>query len=555
MPVMTGPLASLEQLKSSYGGEYALSKLALLGRLERSELRTARAVTRLHDMLCFLRAYPDDARILAQVERMLATFHRRSDLVRHRAALVDSGIAGTAVRYRFFWSTARWLARRWPQRFRFDRRDAEAAQRLRTALPLLVTPAESAWLKESRISAFAALDRMRAAGETDAVFVVGRVEAMPGDSASREAFYDAIDAACVLEPTPGAPSGTHEKHAGAPVSFQARPLRRTRPELRKQAVLAPRAVHELEPRKGIRLLDLARSVMVTRFRDLDAFAYGDPREMRLIDDGEGLAFMVNGVVPERRALIAGTFGYLTLHNGVPVGYGDLIVTGRSVAVAFNTFEAYRGGEAAWTFARLLAMLRHLFGSTSFILHPYQIGHRNEEAIASGAWWFYYKLGFRPRAPEARRIMCEELARMKSDPGHRSDRATLRRLAAAHLFFDLDASRPGRLPPLAEIGMRVARDLAARAGADRERAVDECRSEAMHRLGLRSLQGFTPGERLAWVRWAPLVASLPGLSRWSAAEKRALVRIVRAKGGRRESDFVALFAAHPKLERALFGGRG
>ncbi|OGA19673.1 MAG: hypothetical protein A3H32_05540 [Betaproteobacteria bacterium RIFCSPLOWO2_02_FULL_63_19] len=551
MRVMTGPLPSLEQLKSSYGGEYALVKLALLGRLARSELRTARAVSRLHDMLCFMRAYPDDARVLAQVERMLGTFHRRSDLKRHRAALADSGIAGTAVHYRFFWSTARWLARRWPERFRFDRGDAEPAQRLRAALLFLVTPAESAWLKESPISTFAALDRMRAPGESDAVFLIRRVETMPGDSASREAFYDSIDAACVLKPAPGAPSRTDEKHAAAPVSFQARPLRRTRPDLRAQAALAPRAVHEFAPRKAIRLLDLARGVMVTRFRDLDAFAYGDPRGVRLIDDGEGLAFMVNGVVPERRAVVPGTFGYLTLHNGVPVGYGDLIVTGRSVAVAFNTLETYRGGEAAWTFARLLAMLRHLFGSTSFILHPYQIGHRNEEAIASGAWWFYYKLGFRPRAPEARRIMREELARMKSNPGHRSDRATLRRLAASHLFFDLDAARPGRLPPLAEIGERVAGDLARRAGADRERAVKECSSEAMHLLGLRSLQGFTPGERLSWVRWAPLVASLPGLSRWSAAEKRALVRIVRAKGGRRESDFVALFAAHPKLERALF----
>ena len=72
------------------------------------------------------------------------------------------------------------------------------------------------------------------------------------------------------------------------------------------------------------------------------------------------------------------------------------------------------------------------------------------------------------------------------------------------------------------------------------------------LGLRSLAGFTRSERLAWMRWGPLVASLPGLTRWSVAEKRDLVRIVRAKGGRQESDFVALFAAHRKLEQALFG---
>lgn len=544
-------LTSLEQVKGSYGQGYAGTKLALLIRLEHRGLRTARGVIRLHEVLCFLRAYPEDARVLARTERMLGNFHRRPDLRRHRAALADSGIAGTAIYYRFFWSAAHWLARCWPERFQLDRGDVEPAQRIRAALPLLVTPAESAWLKESRVPAFGALDRLRAPGETDAVFLVRRVEAMPGNSATREAFYDSIDAACVLKPASGAPSRTHAKYAGAPISFQRRPLRRTRPDLREQIGLAPRAVHELSPREGGHLLDLARGVMVTGARDLDAFAYGDPRDVRIVDDGEGLAFMVNGVIPGRRALIPGTYGYLTLHNGVPIGYGDLILVGRSAAVAFNTFETFRGGESAWTFARLLAILGHLFGTRSISLDPYQLGYRNEEGIATGAWWFYFKLGFRPQAAQARRIMQEELARMKAQPGHRSDRATLRKLAAWHVFFDLDTSRPRGLPPVAEVGARIAQDLATRAGADRERALNECSREALVLLGLRSLQGFTSDERLAWMRWGPLVVSLPGLSRWSAAEKRAMVNIIRAKGARREGDFVALFAAHPKLEQALF----
>jgi len=49
-------------------------------------------------------------------------------------------------------------------------------------------------------------------------------------------------------------------------------------------------------------------------------------------------------------------------------------------------------------------------------------------------------------------------------------------------------------------------------------------------------------------------ALSGLSRWSAAERRALARVVRAKGGRRESDFARLFDAHPRLTTALFSRR-
>src|SRR3990172_2846173 len=98
----TRTLTALERCKDQYGAGSAEAKLALLVRLERADLRSARAVWRLHEVLCFLRAYPDDARLLAQVERMLARFSGRADLKRASAALSDTGIAGTAIRYRFF---------------------------------------------------------------------------------------------------------------------------------------------------------------------------------------------------------------------------------------------------------------------------------------------------------------------------------------------------------------------------------------------------------------------------------------------------------------------
>jgi len=63
-------------------------------------------------------------------------------------------------------------------------------------------------------------------------------------------------------------------------------------------------------------------------------------------------------------------------------------------------------------------------------------------------------------------------------------------------------------------------------------------------------GWSAGERLAWRRWAPLVCILPGVSAWSPAEKAALAAVVRAKGGRRESDFVRAFDAHAKLRAAV-----
>ena len=137
--------------------------------------------------------------------------------------------------------------------------------------------------------------------------------------------------------------------------------------------------------------------MITRERDLAAFQYADPRDAFLVDDGEGLAFALVGMLPERRLLLPAVYGGLTLQNGVPIGYVQLDLLGRHAELSFNQFETFRDGGAARVFARLVAVTHHVFGCDQFSIEPYQLGHGNEEGIESGAWWFYHRFGFRPHA--------------------------------------------------------------------------------------------------------------------------------------------------------------
>jgi hypothetical protein len=298
------------------------------------------------------------------------------------------------------------------------------------------------------------------------------------------------------------------------------------------------------------VVDLARGAMVTRKRDLDAFAWGDEREVLLVDDENGLAFAFNGMTPARRAPVAGIFGGLTLKNGVPIGYIQVDCVGACAALSFNTFETFRGGESAHTFARLLAVLHHVFGATSFSIEPYQLGKDNEEGLASGAWWFYYKLGFRPHDRAIQQRVEVELARMRRDKGYRSDRAALVELAQRHLFFAVDPRARAFLPPLAPLGFACARLLAERGGADREHTLAVLGREALARTGQGSLRGFSAAEQWAWTQWAPLMALLP-LERWRPPARAALVALVRAKGAASERDYVARFAAHELLQRDLW----
>jgi hypothetical protein len=152
----------------------------------------------------------------------------------------------------------------------------------------------------------------------------------------------------------------------------------------------------------------------------------------------------------------------------------------------------------------------------------------------------------------RRVVRQELAQMRKQRGHRSSVPALTKMASENLFLHLGKARKDVLGivSLGDIGLRVARNLAGRFGSDHERAARVYFREAARALALGSARRLSREEAMAWERWSPLIMSLEGLDRWRQADKQALVRVVLAKGGRRESAFVKLFDAHRPLRRAI-----
>ena len=356
----------------------------------------------------------------------------------------------------------------------------------------------------------------------------------------------------MLEGGPGGPSRTLARWEKAPVRFLAQAPDTRRPDLRAELSRSPREVRNVSPAAGRRLVDLAREALITRSRDLDAFAWAEPRDVTVIDDGDGLQFALIGMVPERRLMFEAVYGYLILRSGVPVGYGVVSSLFGTLEVAFNLFESFRGAEAGRLYARLLAACRQVFAFDTITVYPYQLGgDGNDEGLRTGAWWFYQKLGFRSRDRAILRLMRRELALLKRRPGHRTTPAVLKRLVEGNVYLDLAAPREdiiGRLG-LAAAGLRISGYVARRFGSRRDLAGPTCAREARARLGVRRAPRAA-GEKLAWERWGPLVLLLPRVESWSRAEKAALAAVIAAKGGRRESGFVARFDGHRKLRRAV-----
>jgi hypothetical protein len=528
-------------------------KRALFEALADVPLSSAKDVLKLHELLVFARAYPDDEGVLASVETVLAAFESRRDLRRHRRELANSGIAGTEIRYKFFYPTAVALARRFPERLRIDWRAWERKWDLVPYLSLLVpyaeTPALDEWEREPREW----IDFLRSDGEQDGVFLALRFTAMDASSFVREVIYDNLSPAMILEPGPGVPTRTHAKAPVAQVVFQRVPLDASRPDLVKATRSCRVRVREVTRREASLYVRMVSDAMVTRSRDLDAFSYASVDDVRICDLDDGFTLAVLGVVPERRLLLESMYGALTMKNGVPIGYVLFSSLFESTEVAFNVFDTFRGAEAAHVLSRVLAVGHRLFGARTFSIDPYQLGHfGNHEGLASGAWWFYYKLGFRPRDRGAQRLAALELRKMNQNRKHRSSLATLEDLSAAPMFFSLGGTHgisPGALSP-GRASEQVTRLLARRYGAARERGIAESSREAAALCGIRSFAGWSADERQAWERWSPLLLAVPGFATWSTSERRAAGEIARSKGGTREADYHRKLNAHAKLRRAL-----
>ena len=161
-------------------------------------------------------------------------------------------------------------------------------------------------------------------------------------------------------------------------------------------------------------------------------------------------------------------------------------------------------------------MHHFTGVTAFSLDPYQIGHENEEGIASGAFWFYRKLGFRPVREEALALTLKEEEKLKTRKGYRTPAATLRKLAASPMILELERGRRG----------------------DWDRF-------QVRKIGLKAQQVNKTASDLELV-----LSLIPDLSRWSDEERREIGRIVQAKTASEEVTYLRLMQQHERLRSAI-----
>lgn len=571
-PPATKLIERLEQSRAERGAAVAVERLELLKRLEGAVVDDSEELIRFHDTLLFLRAYPDDAAVLRVVEKALeGVAGRVAGVTRDdggdsgdggdggaaaAASLLDSGLAGTRNVYTYSWAMVRLLVRQHPGDLEIAWDEWEDSSGFYALLSAVSLYAETPGVDDERTDGAVWLDCARAGRKlTDLEVLLEILESSPHAPEAREGLYDSMKMPVEWRLRRPMAAITSSYLRPRRTQFHGEAWSRAAPELARHARTPLPIVERLSPRDAASAITLVTAAMSVRNREIYPLAHPEPLDVTRVTLERGLEILVYGIEPRRRLLLETAHGHLVLKNGVPVGYAVSSVLGSACEVALNVYEAFRQGESALWVAELLRVFHQLFGPEFFFVPRRQFGFDNEEGIATGAYWFYDKLGFRSIDPTLRQLADREREKIRATRGYRSSPATLRRLATEDLGFALRAGHDASaIVPVASISLAVTDWIARRYAGDRGRAQAAAEKLAMRWLGLAGdgARGGSPEIQLWLTRWAPLIALIPDRAKWSREERAALLSIVRAKAGATESGGVGKMRRHRRWMEYLNG---
>jgi hypothetical protein len=562
-------LTQLEACRYRFGRHEAARVVTLLKWLDAARFPDPASLIRFHEALLFLRAFPQGPAVVRTTERILNSFYKKVEALRKAGADMDdfepievSGIAGTEMEDTLSFDLASWLIKRMPGKVEIAWENYEPGRELGTTSPRFIPLLEDDAYVEADTPWRRWLETAAGKKGSDPAWLVQRFADLPLPPNHKAELYESLRVPLRWNLENSVITRTRNWKPVPSVFYHTEPLiTRSQVSLADELARRPPQLTKLSREQGEQIMDLIREVMLVRYRELYGTTLGDPASVVWADVGRGVSIYLWNLPPARRLPLRAYVAGLTLKNGVPINYIEAIGLCEWMEVGFNTFYTFRGGEAGWIYAQVLRCLCHRMGTTCVSVYPYQLGHENEEAIESGAFWFYRKLGFRPGRADLQILAEREEQKIAADSKYRTPARTLKRLAAGHVFYDvrrneLPGSEVGAWDRFStrNIGLRVnrrmARDFAGDAVLMREHSRRALERILFLRSGGVSTSSWTPMEKAAFENFALVLADVPGLRAWTREEKEGLVRIIRAKAKPNEMLYLRLTQRHRRLRSAL-----
>ncbi len=511
---------ALRAVQNRFDPDSARRQRACLEQLARLGFPLSEVTARYHDSLLFLAAHPQSRELERRVAGELARLERFLKARRHArpiAAWADQGMAYVDIVTRFSHDATRWMLGH-PHASvvldSFDQPKAELIHILKLTLPSMERSETTADCSNHEL-----MDALQVPPARRLPFLVQELSRHDGDPLLKDHLYDSLDVFLRIRATHGRFSKARNRLAMPHGTVHQKDIvkRFDVAGLIDTPLPAPRAMSPAERADAVLVL---KNTMALTVRETDPCTYLEPGSLRIVDLERGLACAVFGMTPDRQLPLESYVGFTLFKNGLPVAYGGAWIFGPRAAFGMNIFEPYRGGESGTMMAQVLRTYRQTFGVDYFEVDAHQFGLDNPDGIASGAYWFYHRHGFRSIAATLDALAASEKARIERHPGYRTPAKTLLKLTGSNVALNF-----GRRVPMHifDITTEVTRMTASRFGSDR--LAMERESVAAFVRGAGWTQPPTVDEQRALREWAVAAAAI-GVK--TQREYELLAACVRAK---------------------------
>jgi hypothetical protein len=551
-------LTHLEESRLRFARAEAKRVTGLLAKFVRHHFDNPHTLIRFHEALLFLRAFPHGPSVVAQTERLLNSFHERVEKLRADGAdmtvfdtFESCGIVGTAMQDALSFDVAQWLARHLPKQVEIAWDDYEEDRALASTWPRFLPLLDEDGFAEANIPWRRWIETAAGSKSRELHWLLQRFDQLPLSKRELAEIYESLRLPVRWHLGNLRLSRSRNWRRPRNIFYHHEFIPRSAIHLDRELAQPAHALKKLSRREGQAVLELAREVMLVRYRELYGTTFGDPRSVVRADIGRGTIIYLWNLPPERRLPLRAYIAGLTIKNGVPIGYMEAMSLCEWLEFGFNMFYTFRGGETAWIFAQALRCLRKLTGATCISIYPYQLGKGSDEALESGAFWFYRKLGFRPGRPELLRLTEREEKKIAASPSYKTPLHTLQRLAEGHVFYELAGTEPQAWDRFStrNLGFRVNRRMAKQFGGHSERVQQASVKTVGRSLGV-DISRWNDLDKEAFKNWALVLALIPNLARWNPQEKADLLRIIRAQTGSNEMRYLRLTQKHARLRREM-----
>lgn len=510
-------------------------------------IQSVGALLELHDLVLFVLAHPSDSAEHKLAQHALAHASREVERLsalseRNTVALSNTGLAHTSVTVAFSRELLIWLRQNYPDHVSVHSIDGDL-QGAKTWIKGLLPRAEQEAFELADFDLEAWLAHARGKRKpADLDWWLKLTERLP--EAVRSTLFEQLQIYVTVDLGDTGLSATfgrspkrtlHDFPNGLPRSIDLTTLL-------KRPLPAARTLRGPERQ---RVVEAARGIMLSGLRETGPITHADPRTVELIAMGDGIDIALFHLPPLHRQTYDSYIGYVAFLNTVPAAYGGAWMFPGKTKVGVNVFPSLRGGASSHLFGQILRCYAQRFGVDRFEADPYQLGHGNEDGIASGVYWFYYKLGFRPVDRTSARIAEKEFLRFAKDKGHRSDPELLRELAAEPVVLTVRDSPTASIEPV-ELSRAVMHMVAKRYAGDHGLALATERNRVMTALGINDFDRWHVDEKYWATELSLSLGLIKDLESWSPTQKVQLLQLLRAKGATTEEAYIALLQQHSRL---------